>query len=49
MLLGLSGSTGSRLRRIVLPDLPPTWTKEALVKLAAIERFFGQVFLSFHQ
>ena len=29
--------------------LPPTWTKEELGKRSAIERFFGRVFLFFHE
>jgi transposase len=29
--------------------LPPTWTREELGKRSSIERFFGRVFLFFHQ
>src|SRR5437588_978063 len=29
--------------------LPPTWTKEELGKRSSIERFFGRVFLFFHE
>jgi transposase len=29
--------------------LPPTWTKDELGKRSAIERFFGRVFLFFHE